>query len=123
MTEEIVVTVPTQEPLNKDTQTEATISSTVSSAPKKLQVVPNWRKVMFTWSLWFHIASVLLTLVDQILPYAGLLEPTMTTATYAIVMFSLNALGVLARFVKQKKLWTFDPSTGDVTVGEDKPNV
>jgi hypothetical protein len=37
-------------------------------------------------------------------------------------MFTLNALGVFSRFIKQKKLWTFDPETGDVTVG-DKPDV
>lgn len=121
--EEVVVTVPTQEPLTKETQTEATISSTVSSAPKKLQVVPNWRKVLLTWSFWFHMASVLLTFVDQLLPFVGLLEPTMTTQTYALLMFVLNALGVFSRFVKQKKLWTFDPETGDVTVGENPKDV
>jgi len=121
MAEEIVVTVPSQEPLTKETQTEATISSTVSSSPKKLQVVPNWRKVLLTWSFWFHMASVVLTFVDQLLPFVGLLEPTMTTQTYALLMFTLNALGVFSRFIKQKKLWTFDPETGDVTVG-DKPD-
>lgn len=115
-----------QEPLTKDTQTEATITATVSSTPKKLTVVPNWKKIFLTWSFWFHIASVLLTLVDQILPFVGLLEPTMTTQTYALVMFTLNALGVVSRFIRQKKLWTFDPETGDITVGDkavgDKPD-
>lgn len=109
-----------QEPLTKDTQVEATITAIVSSTPKKLVVVPNWKKIFLTWSFWFHITSVLLTLVDQILPFVGLLEPTMTTQTYALVMFTLNALGVVSRFIRQKKLWTFDPETGDITVG-DKP--
>lgn len=109
-----------QEPLTRDTAVEATITATVSSTPKKLTVVPNWKKIFLTWSFWFHIASVLLTLVDQILPFVGLLEPTMTTQTYALVMFTLNALGVVSRFIRQKKLWTFDPETGDITVG-DKP--
>lgn len=118
MVEEVVVKIPDQEPLTKETQTEATISSTVSSSPKKLQVVPNWRKVLLTWSFWFHMASVVLTFVDQLLPFVGLLEPTMTTQTYALLMFTLNALGVFSRFIKQKKLWTFDPETGDVTAGE-----
>lgn len=71
----------------------------------KNSVVPNWRKVFFTWSFWFHIASVLLTFIDQLLPYVGLLEPTMTVQTYAICMFTLNALGLFSRFIKQKSLW------------------
>jgi hypothetical protein len=74
---------------------------------KKVDVVPNWKRVFFTWSFWFHIASVLLTFIDQILPFVGLLEPTMTTQTYAILMFTLNALGLLSRFIKQKNLWQY----------------
>ena len=123
MADEIVVTIPSQEPLTKETQTEATISSTVSKDPKKLQIIPNWRKVLLTWSFWFHMASVILTFVDQLLPFVGLLEPTMTTQTYALIMFTLNALGVFSRFIKQKKLWTFDPETGEVTTGEKPPSV
>lgn len=72
---------------------------------KNVKVVPNWKRVFFTWSFWFHIASVLLTFIDQILPFVGLLEPTMATQTYAILMFTLNALGLLSRFIKQKNLW------------------
>ena len=119
MTDEVVVQ---QQPLTKETATEATITSTVSSSPKKLSVVPNWRKIFFTWSFFFHVSSILLTFVDQLLPFVGLLEPTMTTQTYALVMFVLNALGVFSRFIRQKKLWSYDPETGEVVVG-DKPNV
>lgn len=72
---------------------------------KNVKVVPDWKRVFFTWSFWFHIASVLLTFIDQILPFVGLLEPTMTTQAYAILMFTLNALGLLSRFIKQKSLW------------------
>lgn len=75
------------------------------TASKKISVVPNWKQVFFTYSFWLHIASVLLTFIDQILPFVGLLEPTMTTQTYAILMFTLNALGLLSRFIKQKNLW------------------
>lgn len=71
----------------------------------KIAVVSNWRKVFFTWSFWLHMGSVLLTFVDQLLPYIGLLEPTMTVQTYAICMFALNALGLFSRFIKQKNLW------------------
>jgi len=111
---------PLQEPLTKETQTEATITSTVSSAPKKLTVVPNWRKVLKTWSFWCYVASVLLTFIEQILPYMGLLEPTMTVQTYGLLIFGLNASGILFRFIKQKRLWSYDPDTGDIVVG-DKP--
>ena len=72
---------------------------------KNVKVVPNWKRVFFTYSFWLHIASVILTFIDQILPFVGLLEPTMTTQTYAILMFTLNALGLLSRFIKQKNLW------------------
>jgi len=92
-------------PITKNTETE--VGASDSPAPKKLEVVPNWRKVFFTWSFWFHIASVLLTFIDQILPYIGLLEPTMTTQTYALFVFGLNGLGVLSRFIKQKNLWQY----------------
>lgn len=87
-------------PLTENTETEASIPT-----PSKVALVPNWRKVFFTWSFAFHSLSVLLTFIDQILPFVGLLEPTMTTQTYAILMFSLNALGLLSRFIKQKNLW------------------
>lgn len=80
---------------------------------KKLEVVPHWRKIFFTWSFLFHITSVLLTLVDQILPFVGLLEPTMTTQTYAIMMFTLNALGIFSRFIKQRRLWEYPSKEGD----------
>ena len=117
MTDEIVVQ---QEPLTKNTAVEATITSTVSNTSKKLTVVPNWRKVLKTWSFWCYVASVLLTFIEQILPFMGLLEPTMTTQTYGLVMFALNASGIFFRFIKQKRLWTYDPDTGDIVVG-DKP--
>lgn len=100
-------------PLTADTQTEATITSTVSSTPKKLEVVSNWRKVLLTWSFWLHMGSVILTFVDQLLPFLGLLEPTMTTQTYALLMFTFNGLGLFARFIKQRKLWEYKPGDKD----------
>lgn len=89
-------------PLIENTETEASIP-----APSKVALVPNWRKVFFTWSFAFHSLSVLLTFIDQILPFLGMLEPTMTTQTYAVMMFILNGLGLLSRFIKQRKLWEY----------------
>lgn len=91
-----------ENPLTENTETEVTLS-----VPKKLEIVPNWSKVFFTWSFAFHALSVLLTFIDQILPFLGLLEPTMTTQTYAVMMFILNGLGLLSRFIKQRKLWEY----------------
>lgn len=84
----------------------------------EIQVIPQWRKVFFTYSFWFYISSILLTFVEQILPFFSLLEPTMTTQTYAICVFTLNALGVLSRFIKQKNLWGYPLDKSD----EDMPN-
>lgn len=72
---------------------------------KQLKLVSNWRKQFFTYSFWMYVAAVLLTLVEQILPFMGLLEPTMSTATYGILVFCLNLLGILLRFVKQPNLY------------------
>lgn len=118
MTDEVVQ----QEPLTKETQTEATITATVSSAPKKLQIIPNWRKVLMTYSFWTMVGSVLLSFVEQVLPFFGMLEPTMSTASYGITVFCLNLSAVIFRMIKQKKLWVIDPETGVITPG-DKPNV
>lgn len=97
--------------LTENTETEATIPT-----PSKVTLVPNWKKVFFTWSFAFHSISVLLTFIDQILPFLGMLEPTMTTQTYAVMMFILNGLGLLSRFIKQRKLWEYpvkeDPKDG-----------
>lgn len=119
--EEVVVKIPVQEPLTQQTQTEATITTTISSAPKKLEIIPNWRHVLMTYSFWTMVASVLLSLVEQVLPFLGLLEPTMSTTVYGITMFCLNVSAVVFRMIKQRKLWVFDPKTGEVMVG-DKPN-
>lgn len=89
-------------PLTENTETEVSIPT-----PSKVAFVPNWRKVFFTWSFAFHSLSVLLTFIDQILPFLGMLEPTMTTQTYAVMMFILNGLGLLSRFIKQRKLWEY----------------
>lgn len=107
-------TVAQTTPLTKETQTEATITATVSSTPTKIVLVPNWKKVLKTYSFWIGIASVLLTLLEQVLPFVGLLEPTMSAATYGITMFVLNVSAVVFRMIKQKKLWLPD---------EEKPNV
>jgi hypothetical protein len=108
MPEETVV------PLTKETSVEATITATVSSTPKKITLVPNWRKVLLTYSFWTNVISVLLTLVEQILPFFNLLEPTMSVAAYGITMFVLNVSAVVFRMIKQKKLWLPE---------EEKPNV
>lgn len=92
---------PNEEPLKESTETE------ISLPVKTLTVVPNWRKIFFTWSFFFHSLSVVLTFVDQILPFVGMLEPTMTSQSYAILMFVLNGLGLLSRFIKQRKLWEY----------------
>ena len=122
MNDSVKSEVPLQEPLTRDTQTEATITATVSSAPKKLQIIPNWRKVLLTYSFWTMVASILLSFVEQVLPYLGLIEPTMSTTAYGITVFCLNLSAVIFRMIKQKKLWVIDPETGVVTPG-DKPNV
>jgi hypothetical protein len=95
-------------PLTKDTAVEATITSTLSSTPTKLTIVPNWRKVLKTYSFWTTIASALLSLVEIILPFFSLLEPTMSVATYGICMFVLNVSAALFRLIKQHKLWPTD---------------
>lgn len=96
--------------IDETTEVEAVVNQTLN--PKKLEIVPNWRSVFFTWSFAFHMLSVLLTFVEQLLPFAGFLEPTMSIQTYAIFMFVLNALGLFSRFIKQKSLWVF-PHKGD----------
>lgn len=94
------------DPIIEKTEVEAVIDQSIK--PKNLQLVPNWKSVLYTWSFWFHCGSVVLTFIEQILPFVGMLEPTMTTQTYAILMFILNGLGVFSRFIKQKSLWQYD---------------
>jgi len=93
------------EEIKPTTDVEAVINQPIT--PAKLEIVPNYKSVFFTFSFWFHFASVILTLIEQILPFVGLLESTMSTETYAILMFSLNVLGVVSRFIKQKN-WRYD---------------
>ena len=95
------------DPIVKETEVEAVIDQPIK--PKNLTVVPNWKSVLYTWSFWFHCGSVILTFIEQILPFFSLLEPTMTTQTYAVCMFVLNGLGLLSRFIKQKSLWAYHP--------------
>lgn len=92
---------------NPDEITIEQSAEIVKEKVTKITVVDNWKKVFLTWSFAFHALSVLLTFVDQILPFVGMLEPTMTTQTYAITMFCLNGLGLLSRFIKQRKLWEY----------------
>lgn len=90
----------------------------MKSLVKKVKVVPHWRTVLKTYSFWFYLSAIVLTFVEQILPLMGLIEPLMTGTTYAVIVFSLNLLGVIARFIQQKKLW-FPPSIEEDK--EDKP--
>lgn len=99
--EEIVV----QTPITENTATEATVP--VPNVVTKLTVVPNWKSVLKTYSFWFYVSSILLTLIDQILPLLSTIEPLMTGSTYVIVVFVLNSLGVVSRFIQQRKLWQF----------------
>jgi len=92
-------------PLTKDTAVEATITSTLSSTPTKLTIVPNWKKVLKTYSFWVMVASALLTLVEIVLPFFSLLEPTMSVAAYGVCTFVLNVSAPILRLVKQHKLW------------------
>lgn len=90
-------------PLTKDTATEASLPS------PKLTVVPNWKKIFWTWSFAFHSLSVVLTFVDQLLPFLNILQPVLSDNQYAVAMFVLNGLGLLSRFIKQKSLWEYHP--------------
>lgn len=112
--EEVVKPVEAATPLTKDTAVEATITSTLSSTPTKLTIVPNWRKVLKTYSFWTTAVSALLALVEVILPFFSLLEPTMSVATFGICMFTLNVSAAVFRMIKQHKLWpSEDTSDGD----------
>lgn len=95
-------------PLTENTAVEATITSTLSSTPTKLTLVPNWSKVLRTYSFWIMIASALLSLVEVILPFFSLLEPTMSVATYGVCMFTLNVSAAVFRLIKQHKLWNLE---------------
>lgn len=90
-----------EEKITKNTETEVSLPVT------KVSIVPNWREVFFTYSFFFHALSVVLTFVDQLLPFMNLLQPVLSDNQYAIAMFSLNGLGLLSRFIKQKKLWEY----------------
>nr|DAH57206.1 MAG TPA: holin [Caudoviricetes sp.] len=74
---------------------------------KNVKVVPHWRKVLKTYSFWLYLSAIVLTFVEQILPLMGLIEPLMTGTTYALIVFGLNFLGVITRFVQQRKLWEY----------------
>lgn len=74
---------------------------------KNVKVVPHWRQVLKTYSFWFYLSAIVLTFVEQILPTLGLIEPLMTGTTYALIVFGLNFLGVIARFIQQRKLWEY----------------
>lgn len=76
-----------------------------------IKVRSDWKKIFKQYSFWIMVSSAILTLVEQILPFAGLLEPTMTVTSYAFFMFGLNMLAVIARFVQQKNLWQYPDST------------
>lgn len=92
-----------EEPLTKNTETEATINLT-----NKLQVVPNWRKVIRTYSFWISISSAVLTMVGVILPFMGFLQPVLSMEHYAWAMFTLSSSAALARVIKQQKFWVGD---------------
>lgn len=99
----------TEVPLTKETAVEAAVPLPAT----KLSVVPNWRSVLKTYSFYFYISSILITLIDQILPLLGMIEPLMTGSTYVVVVFTLNLLGVIARFIQQKSLWSYPKGTGE----------
>lgn len=91
-------------------QTEITIPQSaeiVKEKVSKIAVVPQWRQILKTYSFYFYISSIILTLVDQILPLLTIIEPVMSGSTYVIVVFTLNILGVASRFVQQRNLWRY----------------
>jgi uncharacterized membrane protein len=94
---------PKEVPLTATTATEATIPLPAT----KIAVVPNWKSVLKTYSFWFYVSSIVITLLDQILPLLGMIEPLMTGSTYVVVVFTLNLLGVVSRFIQQRKLWQY----------------
>lgn len=77
----------------------------VKSNKQILKIVPHWKRVLKTYSFWFYISAIILTFVEQVLPILGIIEPMMTGTTYAIMVFTLNLFGVIARFIQQKSLW------------------
>lgn len=93
-----------EEPLTKNTETEATIK-----LPVKVEIVPNWRKVIKTYSFWISVASAVLTLIGVIMPFMGFLQPVLSMEHYAFAMFTMSSLAALARVIKQRKLWDYDP--------------
>jgi len=93
-----------EEPLNKNTEVEATIPM-----PGKLSFVPNWRKVLKTYSFWISVASAVLTLIGVIMPFMGFLQPVLSMEHYAYAMFTMSSLAAMARVIKQRKLWDYDP--------------
>lgn len=70
----------------------------------KEKIVSNWRDVFKTYSFLFHVAAVVLTIIEIILPWMSLIESTMDPKTYGIVMFVLNVSGGIGRFIKQERL-------------------
>jgi hypothetical protein len=72
---------------------------------KKVELVPTWRKIFFTYSFWLTTASVVLTIINIVLPYMGFLQPFLSTAVYGWSMFGLNVCAGIAKFIKQRKLW------------------
>jgi hypothetical protein len=70
----------------------------------KPRIVEDWKDVFKTYSFIFHVLSVILTLIEIILPYMFLIEPMFTPATYGVIMFVLNVAGGVGRFLKQKSV-------------------
>jgi len=67
-------------------------------------LMPNWKKLLKTYSFIFHALSALVTFVNIILPYMSFLEPAMDIKTYGLVMFTLNVIGAVGRLMPQEKL-------------------
>lgn len=76
----------------------------MKSLVKKVELMPNWRRIFFTYSFWLTTASVVLTLINIVLPYMGFLQPFLSTAMYGWSMFGLNVCAGIAKFIKQGKL-------------------
>ena len=69
-----------------------------------LYFVSEKKKPFFTYSFWFTVASIALTIVSVLLPYMGFLQPIISMQAYGWAMFGLNAIAAGARFVKQYAL-------------------
>ncbi len=67
-------------------------------------LVKHWTLIFRTWSFWLYVASALLTLAEQVLPFFNILQPILSEKEYLLGMFCLNVAAILSKFIKQENL-------------------